>query len=195
MKRTNLILAAVVTGCGAFSSPSDAYPQVAPYRQTIHIVEVSDAAIHVFIRSPAGQKLYELTCRSAGNPIAGFDFSGDFECRLMPLYGHTRFSTLFTEDPKQSRDWESRARFFGQSLKEPCASIDEFGSRRMFRLRGMALTLSIEKPVFDTNGSLKSIDLDIGVRPDPSARTPIAEHVKRPENAPAGCDIDRLFPR
>jgi hypothetical protein len=106
----------------------------------------------------------------------------------------TNYSTLLTEDINQSRDWESRARFFSADLQGECASIPEFGSIRDFRLRGMMVTLQVLQPAFGPNGVLDSLKLKVAVQPDSSAQRPIAAAVPFPVSPPTQCKIEQYFP-
>jgi hypothetical protein len=104
------------------------------------------------------------------------------------------YSTLLTEDAHQSRDWESRGRFFAAELQGPCARIPEFGATRSFELRGMDLTLGITNQKFTVGGKLNSLTLTVTVRPDPRAQRPIAEVVPLPKTGvPTRCRLRRYF--
>ena len=97
----------------ALCAHSQPYPAVKPLRQTFDVPNVSEANIVIEIESTDGASLYKLQCHSAGYTAdPDFDYSGDFECRLSSIGNRDRFSTLLTEDSEQSRDWESRGRFF-----------------------------------------------------------------------------------
>lgn len=137
---------------------------------------------------------YVLQCHSGYFDDLHFSYSGDFECRLGLADGQDTYSTLLTEDIHQQKDWESRGRFFAVDLKEPCASIPNFGATRSFELRGMHLTLHVIEPVFHTSGALEALKLHVAVRPDPSAGRAIAAVVPLPKEAPAICGISRYFP-
>lgn len=173
---------------------AEAYPAVRALQRTLEVPDVSRADVVLDIRSIDGAPVYRLQCHSAGylgDP--NFDYSGDFECRLSPIESPDAFSTLLTEDPNQSRDWESRGRFFAAQLREPCAAVPQFGASRTFRLRGMSLDLQIKDPVFDRSGKLRSLRLVVSVRPDPLARRPIAEAVALPKDAPPECRLEEMF--
>jgi hypothetical protein len=169
---------------------------VAPLQRTFGVPDVAEASISLDIKSAGGAPLYTLQCHSAGNSPepASFDYSGDFECKLSSVGGLEPYSTLLTEDAHQSRDWESRGRFFSSELRGDCARIPEFGAVRDFRLRGMNLTLHIVDPTFTERGKLSSLKLTVTVRPDPHARRQIAEIVPIPETKiAADCHLRELF--
>jgi hypothetical protein len=117
-----------------------------------------------------------------------FDYSGDFECRLTPAFQLSRYSTLLTEEPRQTRDWQSRARFLVPELQGHCAQYPEYGLVRHFRLRGMSLRLELANVQFtppklppdSTTQDLKSFRFVVRVRADPNAMSEIAETPKIP---------------
>src|SRR5215831_15706624 len=122
-----------------------------PVMRDVHKVfdfpDARTAAVELDLVDEGGRAVYRLECHSWAfglhqrNPV--FDYSGDFECRLSPLYEPTRYSTLLTDDPHPTADWESRARFLVPELMGACADYPEYGRLRMFRLRGMRLTLEV----------------------------------------------------
>ncbi len=180
----------IVTICAAAQS----YPTVKALQQTFDVPDVSEANVLLKIRSTDGLPVYKLQCHSAGfTGDPDFDYSGDFECRLSSIGNHDAHSTLLTEDAEQSRDWESRGRFFAADLRNPCAQIPQFGATRSFELRGMELTLQIAAPVFTDNGRLRSLKLTVKVRPNPSAQHQIAKIVPLPKTAPAECRLNEYF--
>jgi len=170
------------------------YPAVASTHRTFAVPNVKTDGVSLSIRSQKGVPLYLLKCHSAdygGDP--GFDYSGDFECRLSLIGQPNTYSTLLTEDVHQSRDWESRGRFFAADLRGRCANIPDFRAVRHFRLRGMDLTLRILNPMFTASGELKSLRLAVTVNPDQSADRSIAEIVPLPKASPAGCKLGEYF--
>ncbi len=165
-------------------SAAETYPSVKPMQKVIDVPDVAKADVSLVIRSLDDQPLYKLQCHSrgyVGDP--DFDYSGDFECRLSLVHGQNVYSTLLTEDAEQSRDWESRGRFFSGSLRGPCAAIPEFGASRAFKLRRFDLTLTILDPKFNANGKLISLRLGVTVRADGSAQRQIAEAVPIPRGS------------
>jgi len=174
---------------------AQSYPAVKPLQQTFDVPDVGKANVVVEIRSTDGTPLYKLQCHSAGfigDP--DFDYSGDFECRLNSIGHRDTYSTLLTEDSDQSRDWESRGRFFAADLRNSCARIPQFGADRSFELRGMNLVLQITEPVFTNDGRLRSLKLTVKVRPNPNARRPIAKIVLLPKaGIPAECKLSEYF--
>src|SRR5581483_1985626 len=133
----------IVIGCAVMHSAAataKTYPSIQPLHTRFSVKDIRNAAVSAQILSTSGDPIYLLQCHSAGyTGDPSFDYSGDFECRLTTRLRDHTYSTLLTEDEEQSRDWESRGRFFAASLKGRCASIPQFGATRSFKLRGMRL--------------------------------------------------------
>jgi hypothetical protein len=176
------------------SASAQSYPAPASITKAFDVSDVGKADISLQIRARDGRALYTLQCHSAGyEGDSSFDYSGDFECRLISAEGRNTYSTLLTEDLDQSRDWESRGRFFAASLKGECANVPEFGAVRNFQLRGMRLTLRISDPTFKGD-KLHSLKLTVAVAPDPNAYRAIANIVPFPKlKVPASCDLSKYF--
>ena len=173
---------------------AQSYPVPVSISRIFDVPDVNAAAVSLHVKSRDGKDLYKLQCHASGYMgDSTFDYSGYFECRLILSDGQNTYSTLLTEDLDQSRDWESRGRFFAASLKGECAKIPEFGAVRSFTLRGMRLTLRILDPTFQGN-KLLSLKLAVAVAPDPNAHRSIAEIVPFPKSGvPAGCDLSKYF--
>jgi hypothetical protein len=170
------------------------YPAVSPLQRSFNIPDVGQANVNIDIKSPDGAAVYKLQCHSAGySGDPDFEYSGDFECRLSSVGGQDTYSTLLTEDVNQSRDWESRGRFFAADLRGACAKIPEFGATRSFELRGIKLTMRILNPRFTNSGNLSSLRLTVTVRSDPNAQRQIAKIVPLPKGAPAVCKLQEYF--
>lgn len=187
--RTWLITAAII-GCLANASSTEQWPKVKPVTKTVYFKNGENAALTLFIYGSDGKRLYRMNCHSLGYVDPDFDYSGDFECRLMPLYTQTAYSTLFTYDPNQSGDWESRARFFAADVTGKCANYPEFGSMRHFYLRGMEITLGMsdirlrefargEPAQPHTRSLFASFKFHVSVRRDPKATSQIDVPVKQ----------------
>ncbi len=177
-----------------YCSEAKSYPVVKPVQQTFDVPDVSKANVALNIRSIDDSPVYKLQCHSAGfTGDPDFDYSGDFECRLSSIGNQDAYSTLLTEDSEQSRDWESRGRFFAGDLRNPCANIPQFGATRSFELRGMDLTLQISHPVFTEHGNLGSLKLTVKVSPNPNARRQITEIVPLPKGTPPQCRLNEYF--
>lgn len=166
------------------------WPAVKPLDEIYDFEEADHAKLRLQILGADDRPLYLLACQGreveAGDD---FEYSGDFECRLTSLYSKDRFSTLFTENPKQQKDWESRGRFFSEELVGNCAEYPEYGRVRNFRLRGMAIRLELSDLVFqrgrrlgDTWDStlIRSFRFRVVVQPDRSALSAIAKRIAFP---------------
>ena len=176
------------------SADASPYPAVSPFQRLFDIPDVGKANVNIDIKSPNGATVYKLHCHSAGySGDPDFEYSGDFECRLSSVGDQDTYSTLLTEDVNQSRDWESRGRFFAADLRGSCAKIPEFGVTRSFELRGIKLTLQILDPRFTNSGNLSSLRLSVTVRLDPNAKRQIAKIVPLPEGTPAACKLQEYF--
>jgi len=165
------------------------WPLVDPLRKVYDFTDAAKAAGDLPITGSNGSKLDMLRCRTFGNQDdSDFDYSGDFECRPFSLYSEERYSTLLTENPKQSRDWESRGRFFAEELHGACGNYPEYGRSRSFRLRGMRITLTLDKVQFRKGRRtqdpreaettlLQSFRFTVEVERAPEAMSEIAEAV------------------
>jgi hypothetical protein len=171
------------------------YPMVRRSSAVFPVPNIDKANVEYLIRSNKDRPIYKLQCHHRGfSDDPDFDYSGDFECRLNSVGERDQSSTLLTEDVRQSRDWESRGRFFASELRPPCSRIPHFGATRDFRLRGMILTLEIIKPQFDNATTLKSLTLRVAVTPDTSAHSAIAEAVPVPmQGLSKSCELRRNF--
>jgi len=155
-------------------------------RQVYRFPQAATAEVTLPILDAGGQPLYLLECHSMAYGLAqsrpDFDYSGDFECRLTPSDGSGKFSTLLTEEQDPTRDWQSRARFLAPELRGKCGAYVDYGLVRRFRLRGMELALEMSDVTFkswpatvDDPSELKSFAFAVGVRPDSTAISEIAE--------------------
>lgn len=184
-----------VAGCSSLAAES--FPAIEPIQRPFVVPDVAKADVSLDIKSANGTAIYHLQCHSGsygGDPY--FVYSGDFECRLSLIGQPDSYSTLLTEDAHQRTDWESRGRFFGAELRDPCSRIPEFGASRSFKLRSMDLGLRITDPTFTKAGKLKSLTLTVTAKPDPMARRSIAEITPLPNGGkvPAICEAElRLY--
>ena len=160
------------------------WPVVKQLQKRFLFEDASNATVKFDIVGIDGKPLYTIECHTFNYYDPDFDYSGDFECRLKSLYSKEVYSTLFTDNPKQSRDWQSRGRFLVQEIVGKCADYPEYGRVRHFMLRGMEITLAIRNPKFGENvgvkkgrPELKSFEFDIEVKTEPRATRPIAETV------------------
>lgn len=184
-----LVLISLASAASAAAS-SAPWPTIARAQRTFDFRDAKHANVSLALKDTGGRAVYRLQChtwRFEGDPE--FDYSGDFECRLMSLYSKEAYSTLLTDDPNQSRDWQSRARIFAQELVGDCANYLEYGRMRNFRLRGMQIRFEFlnVKVIHSTDSAtrgpiaLKSFRFIVSAWPDPSVRSAIAETVNVPK--------------
>jgi hypothetical protein len=165
-----------------FRQPS--WPIIKPYKQEFNFNDANSAAVSILLRDANGNDLYRFECHNyLYEDDSGFDYSGDFECKLNSLYGEgNSLPTLLTSDLHQPSDWWSRGRFLAGELTEKCIDYPEYGRIRTFRLRGMNIRLELSDIVFassdidvEKNVQLKSFRFIFDAKPDLSAATEIAE--------------------
>ena len=172
------------------------WPDIA---SSVHSMTLTASSDHhnIYIVGKDGANKYCLTCYLNGWNVDSddFDYSGDFECRLVALYGHDSFSTLFADIPHPTRDWQGRGRFLVEELdpSNPLSKVPEYGSVRTYHLRMMALRISVKS--LNRSGSMKNprgldaisrLVADVEVAPDPNA---LSSHAEKPKEAcPAPCE-------
>jgi len=196
--RTGLVSLAALWGTFAGLTSVDKarsnWPVVAPANEVFHFPDARTAEVVLWLHGADGTKLYRLECHPwLYEKDRDFNYSGDFECRLTSASSMERYSTLLTDNPTQSRDWESRGRFLVPELMGECGGYPEYGRVRTFRLRGMQLRFEIKdiKLRSSTDNAtqgplaLESFSFSVAVRSDPNARSPIAEPVKVTAPPPA----------
>src|SRR6266849_157803 len=139
-----------VTGTLAAQS----WPTIQPQERRYHVgLPTAKSGIELAIRSREGSPVYTIECGTYATSKHGFDYSGEFECVLQTIPPDYTYSTYFTEDPQQSSDWESRARFFASEIADPCGQVPDFGRTRTFRLRGLKIILTMLNIIFKGQGS------------------------------------------
>jgi len=178
-----VVLCSAITG--AQGSAHYEWPVVKGLEQSFEFSDASQARVELPILGEDGKPLYTLLCLGKGlfRTDRHFDHSGDFECRLNSTYSSStdNYSTLLTDNPVQERSWDSRGRFLWPELLGSCGRYPEYGRNRHFRLRGMELTLEITHIPTGSMASgpkeIKSFQLRVRVRPDPTAYSTIAAPV------------------
>jgi hypothetical protein len=159
------------------------WPLVAASHQRFHISE-SQPAVRTTVYGVDGRPLYLFVCRNADDPEAqqlNVIYAGDLDCRLIEAHLGEVETNLLIETPNVAA-WYSRGRMFAEELYGDCARYPEYGRHRMFRLRGMRLSLQFEDvhftdgpaPVGRRAPQLLSYTLVITVASDPTALSPIA---------------------
>jgi len=166
------------------------FPTVKQFEKKIHLVDNKTTELKTKIFGTDEIPIYLLECylNAYSHEDKDFDYSGDFECRLTSLYSKDSYSTLLTEVNNQTRDWQSRGRFFVEDLIGSCGIYPEYGKIRNFRLRNMNLTIEVGDLNIDTGSSaknqpfnrdrVKDLFLTVKVASDMSATSEIAEPPK-----------------
>jgi hypothetical protein len=135
--------------------------------------------VDVVVKSAQGVPVYKIECGTPDRSNAEiFEYSGDFQCRMIPWGSEVSRIDLFSEMPNRSHDWQSRARFFASEVLGSCGAIPEFGRIRSFRLRGMKITLAMSDIDADMSGkvpTLNAFNFKVTVVPDPAATSSIVE--------------------
>ncbi len=189
-----LTLCCIAIPTVAIGEQESSWPCIVGLEKEYHFDNASEAAIELDILGVDGEGKYRLECHNyLYEEDQCFDYSGEFECRLVSLYSAEKYSNLLTENPEQSADWDSRARFFSNEVVGECAEFPDYGKKRSFRLRGMLLSLEIKDVILHSKNImknstdyllLKSFRFLINIRPDPDATSLIAEKTtnKRPSS-------------
>lgn len=167
------------------------WPRIQPISRTITLAESGPRSYNLFILNRSGVPVYLLECYLSAYDyeIEDWDFSGNFECKLTPLYekqDSKYFGRLLSYTKTPTRDWESRGRFFVEDLQNPKYEAKGWGKKRTFRLRGMELTLNIKsfyitpktrRPIWaiDDDNRVEKIELEILVKQNGEATANIDE--------------------
>jgi hypothetical protein len=160
------------------------WPQPLPLEADIFYPDGRTAALKVIIFVASGRPGYVIACHTLAFAETDLDFSysGDFECRLNSTERAADFgvSTLLTDNPRPTRDWESRGRFLLDEVIDACGDYPEYGRLRHFKLRGMQIGLEVSDldPVEhprDGVSKFKSFRFKVQVTPDATATSSIAE--------------------
>ena len=145
------------------------FPEVVPLdaRFTFQRPEQANLKVDILITGAGGtEDGYTLQChtwrQSERNARSDFDYSGDFECRLLAVNGDNPIPTLLGHEIPMARDWDSRGRFLAEQLVGKCGEHPDYGRTRTFKLRGMRLTLTIQ----DAEVQLESVDHQSPLRHD-----------------------------
>jgi hypothetical protein len=179
MLEAPVLTASLLPGLVATATP--AWPLVQPVHEEFTAADGPNARVDLPIKDRRGRVLYRLECRTwlSGDGQTEFDYSGDFECRLVATVPDSTRSSwnLLSDVAKPTRDWEHRGRFLHQQLVGECLSYPGWEPRREFRLRGFRLTLSLSDWVLDppprgqapSSPALKRFRVGIDLAPDPTA--------------------------
>jgi hypothetical protein len=172
------------------------WPEVKPYKKTIYFVDHKMVEAQLKIFGKDNKPLYLLECflNAFDKKDKDFDYTGDFECRLTPLFDdYYKHRTLFTDQNPQLRDWHSRGVFKideiqFKNVEGVYIQYPGYGRVRKFQLRGMNITLQvknveIQSESLSNNNSrrIKKLDLEVRIISDSTSRSDIAEPFKYEE--------------
>jgi hypothetical protein len=173
--------------CESFSvHATDQWPEVRSVQEKRIFDDVDKAALDLKIVGRDGRPLYRLECHSGlYEGDAKFNYSGVFDCRLTSLYSLEAVSTLLTDDPHQPNDWSDRGRFLAEHLRRGCIEYPDWGGTRVFRLRGMRLSIEISNVGYDDSvasaSAVRSFSVSVDVKPAKNALTSLSGKPESPE--------------
>ena len=145
----------------------------------------SDTPFSLSIRNSEGVPVYSLECHNGNyDKDSEMNFSGDFQCALFAIRNGTRVSSnLLAANTKneQSTDWWNRGRMRSAQLRGTCLEYSEYSTDRVFKLRGMRLTLRFTNmrwaQVKGREPVLTGFTFTFNAVPDQASRGPKAEVV------------------
>ena len=201
--RTLLSLLLMVTGSLALShtlAKRFSWPAVADTQRSYSFPDASKAKLTMIVPSVSGHSLYLLRCANTDLDGEGEVMPGDFACWLKAtdpaIVSRIGPENLLTPSPfhgsrfdESHSDVYDRESVWAWQFAGKCGDYPDFGRERVFRLRGMKLTLTFRNEKIsprndDLDAALKSFDLSVSVQRDKSAITAIA--APSPFEAPAG---------
>jgi hypothetical protein len=160
------------------STAAPAWPAVVEFRRVYRFSELSagkDTPVIELFKDEDGLPRYRLECHNAEyDEPSQISYSGMLQCGLFAIRDRATVSpNLLAENTREgkSADWFNRGRFRSAQLREPCAGYTDYGADRTFRLRHMAITLSIKDVQWSERGVPTSFTFQIDMRPDPNAST------------------------
>jgi hypothetical protein len=147
------------------------WPSVQPLEKRYTFSTAASSHVQLDIHPSTGNEFYRLQCLPGDHNRYSIE---SFQCGLTPA-GYDNTGSLLVDDPFDWSVSKSRGVFWAQFLAGACSTYPGWGPTRLFRLRGMVLSLSILNPIFDNTGLLRSFDFTVSVGPDPTALSFIAE--------------------
>lgn len=170
-------------GIGDIQAQSTAWPVIHEESGRMAFDKPAEADFTKAITDLDGRPLYEFRCRSGDlDDVDNFNYSGLLQCRLSVVNAARETSrSLLFEDHKATSDWDGRGRFMLNDVIGPCGRYPDWGNTRIYRVRGMQLTLRIENVRLrkGDNGQISaaSFVFTYAVRPN---RKAIAELTEKP---------------
>ncbi len=145
------------------AAASNPWPVIQPLRGGRHcdVSQPGDTPLVVFVRDSRGAPVYKLECHNGDYEDASeMNFSGAFQCALFAVTSdgkRTSWNLLATAaNEEQHSDWNNRARMTAGQLWNGCADVPGYGSRRRFKLRGMAITFQFADVRWRSNADARS---------------------------------------
>ncbi len=146
------------------------YPKVRPAEAGATFVAQKPGRLRLDVLGEDGKRVYGLTC-TAGPEGAG---PGQWGIRCSLRRAGERLDLLSDAVDPYSQDNPALIR--PEQLHGACARYPGWGATRVFKLRGLQLTLSLHDADFATAQPkrLKSVRLRVEIEPDPTATSPVA---------------------
>ena len=123
------------------------WPQIKAFDQNFTFAVRSKMFLRFPIESLHGKELYVVECASpfAEDKRAGlYAYSRDFECRVsLPGAALLPDIQLLAFNSRIDKEWQSRGGFWWSELTSACAGYPDWGAKRVYRFRGMRLTIDI----------------------------------------------------
>lgn len=182
---TTLLLACLtLTGCGGQRPESTVaatkWPDVKEQKTEVKFRNDKPEKINIHILSKDGKLAYELIGQfqpwkfeGESSDIGDYNYSGIFDCRLLPVPREVGVSSLFFYSEKATKDWETVGRFTQGQISAIPKEIPGRSIVQVCNLRGMSIKLSINNvQASSADGSIHGFDLTVEVEPDRGAENP-----------------------
>lgn len=136
------------------------WPAVLPAKVMSETSEMEGFGVSLPLVDASGKQLYVIHCRDGShNAVDGenYSYSGLLNCALFDA--SSKGDSLLQDDDAAS-DWDTRARFRAEHLSATNAPTPEWGSKRIFTLRGMTLTMVLQEVDSETSTKYR-FDLEV----------------------------------
>jgi hypothetical protein len=124
------------------TSFAKSWPTVRPVSKTLEVADSRHMFFTSVVQDKGGKGIFKLVCFPGGHTEHDFDYSGLVQCRLIDLGPNAESADVLTQ-PNAGRDWLSRGKFEVSELTGNCSNDPDFGSKRVFLLRGMRIALQV----------------------------------------------------
>ncbi len=110
-------------------SAPKSWPEIKPFKKIIKFIDHQKPSAKIEIHGKDGKPIYLLECYLNAYDFANddFDYSGIFECRLTSIGKYEGYTTLLTEEKKQTRDWQSLDEDSPGGANSMCSALSAFG--------------------------------------------------------------------